>query len=234
MSRAPRSGAGALLLAAALAAAGCSSSGERERTVSALTGTVLGAFTGGGGEAAPAEVPGRAEFDAIALPVIAIRRGDGPRAFVQAEAVNRGAWVTYRDTARRGLTLRGGAISATDNFGIDLVGIAVGTDDPLVTPVPPDAWPSDLTRAYRFVRRTLPDQSFTFRCTLAQLGLAEVEIVERRYQTVEIAETCTNGTIRFENRHWVDPATGFVWKSTQWIGPRLSPVTFEVVNPHRT
>ena len=47
-----------------------------------------------------------------------------------------------------------------------------------------------------------------------------------------VPETCSNGYRTFANTYWADPATGFVWKSEQWVGPRLEPMTVEVVRPH--
>lgn len=225
---------GSLLLALAALLAACSSSGERERTTSAMLGAVLSTFAGGGSGGGGGTRPGktRAELDEIAGPLISLRRGESRRVFVPAVNVNRGEYVTYADNQRRSLTLRGGAVSATDNFGIDLEGIAIQTDDPIVHAAPVDSWPDDVTRAYKLHRRDAPIETLTFRCTLLQLGLAEIEIVERKYQTIEIAERCTNGQIVFENRHWADPATGFLWKSTQWIGPKLSPITYEVISPY--
>lgn len=220
----------ALLLAAALAA--CSSTGERERTLRAVTGSVLALFgatsepTGDGPDVT------RAELDALAGPVISVRRGGGPRVFVRAASAHRGEYVVYTDTARRGLTLHGSSISGTHNFGIDIVGVAWQRDDPLVVAAPVDEWPEVVDRAYKFHRRDLPTETITVRCRLAQIGPTALEIVERVYDTVEVIETCTDGRLSFENRHWAERDTGFVWKSTQWIGPRLSPVTIEIINPY--
>ncbi len=35
----------------------------------------------------------------------------------------------------------------------------------------------------------------------------------------------------FENKYWVDPITGFVWKSLQYIDPKFSPFEISVLKP---
>ena len=69
---------------------------------------------------------------------------------------------------------------------------------------------------------------------LEDLGLmprATLEIVEKRHDTVRIVETCASPRRRFQNTYWVAPEDGRIWKSIQWLGPRLNPVTIEVINP---
>ncbi|MEM1314572.1 MAG: YjbF family lipoprotein, partial [Pseudomonadota bacterium] len=60
-----------------------------------------------------------------------------------------------------------------------------------------------------------------------------IEIVERVYDLVRIDEPCAGPSRRIENRYWVDPATGFVWRSRQWAG-RSGPVIVEIARPLAT
>ncbi len=232
MRRAARHPGAWLALAAGLTLglAGCSSEGGTERLTGSIVNAVVGSIVGQPAPQPDAPVT-RAELEAIGGPIISVRRGDSQRVFVLAATVNRD-YVTYEDTARRGLTLRGGAITGTTNFGIDIAGVAVQTDDPVVNPTPPQDWPASITRVYKLYRRDRPIESFTFRCLPVRVGPVAIEVVERRRDTVEIVEACTNGSIEFENRHFADAETGFIWKTTQWIGPLLSPVTLEIVTPY--
>ena len=49
---------------------------------------------------------------------------------------------------------------------------------------------------------------------------------------MEIAEYCDGPAGSFENLHFADAAPGFVWRSTQWTGPKQGAVDVEIVLPY--
>ena len=55
----------------------------------------------------------------------------------------------------------------------------------------------------------------------------------RSYETARIVESCANARRRFQNVYWVVPETGFIWKSVQWLGPKLNPVTVEIIRAYQ-
>ena len=57
-------------------------------------------------------------------------------------------------------------------------------------------------------------------------------ILEVRHRGIEISETCTGPTGTFENLHFADAGSGFVWRSLQWIGPKQGLVDIEIVLPY--
>jgi hypothetical protein len=49
---------------------------------------------------------------------------------------------------------------------------------------------------------------------------------------VEIAEYCSGPTGNFENLHFADLRTGFVWRSIQWLGPQQGLLDLQIVLPY--
>ncbi len=187
-----------------------------------------------GGEETPAAEPHemtRAELNQIPYATIGLRVGDGARAFVVPLANNEGSLV-YEDPARRGIVMQGGLVTGTHGLGNDLDAVAHRVDDPVVVPTPVPDWPAEVERSYGFTVRGLQPYEIAVTCTY-QRGVREfVDIVELRFEVVRIVETCRNPRRTFTNTYWAAPNTGFIWKSVQWVGPRLSPLTVEIVRPY--
>ncbi|HKK36183.1 MAG TPA: YjbF family lipoprotein [Paracoccaceae bacterium] len=211
---------------AVAAAAGCSS---LERTP---TGAVIAAVRGGFVDPPPPAQPTRAEVEALGFATIAARFSDeGPRAFLVAAAVAED-YVTYSAADRRNLILHGAAVSAIRGVGSGLVSHASGPGpDPLVTRMPLEAWPSRLVRTWRFSDALGRETVRAAECRPRAVEAERVEILERRYDLVRVEERCTTSTGSFVNLHWVEPESGFVWKTRQWIGERTPPVWIEIVTP---
>ncbi|MFO7855789.1 MAG: YjbF family lipoprotein [Paracoccaceae bacterium] len=215
---------GALLAAAATA--GCSN------LESTPTGAVISAVRSGFVDPPPPPQPTRAEIDAIGFATIAARfTDDGPRAFLVAAAATED-YVTYSAADRRNLILHGAAVSSIRGVGSGLVSHAAGPGpDPLVTRMPLEAWPSRLVRTWRFSDGLGRETVRAAECRPRAAEEERVEILERRYDLVRVEERCTTSTGSFVNLHWVEPESGFVWKTRQWIGERTPPVRIEILTP---
>lgn len=63
-----------------------------------------------------------------------------------------------------------------------------------------------------------------------------IKIVEIDFDTIAIMERGKGKTTNwsFENRYWVDPADGFVWRSSQWIARGFPPIVLEIAKPAAT
>jgi hypothetical protein len=59
-----------------------------------------------------------------------------------------------------------------------------------------------------------------------------IEIVELTYDLMRVNEVCRNAEREIINTYWVDAQTGFIWKSEQWLGPRIGHVTIEIIRPY--
>ena len=177
-------------------------------------------------------LPSRAELDEIPYPMIAISRSDSPATgIVIAVTANADGYATYQDQTRRSVILRGGQVSGTQGFGYDLSAIKGQRNDPVVRRTPVADWPDRLIRNYQFSLQSTPDFQITVVCTLQPVVREQVVIFEIAQDVMRVQEDCRNDTRQFSNTYWADPDTGFIWKSTQWIGPRVTPLTVEVIRP---
>jgi hypothetical protein len=70
-------------------------------------------------------------------------------------------------------------------------------------------------------------------CRTSDMGVETIEILGTSLTTRHLVEDCELTVIdwSFENEFWVDPDTGFVWQSSQYVHPKLSPLMFRVLRP---
>ena len=147
-------------------------------------------------------------------------------------SANKG-YVTFATRSLQQITLRGARITGTRGLGADLLASQTNGPDPVVTPVPPQNWPSSITRIYTLPGGSKPQgQKMVFNCSIEQEGPASLVIVGRRHEGVQFSETCHGDGISFENLYLADRNSGFVWRSIQWIGPELGNVDLEIVEPY--
>lgn len=221
------------LLLIAIAMAGCSSGGNTifERMAPMVQQQVLGGLGLVEETVAESHEMTPTELEQIPYATISMKLGDNPAAFIVPIADNRG-YLAYQDSVNRGIVMHGGLVTATHGFGHDLDSVAHRHDDPVFTPTPPQHWPAILARSYGFNIRGESTFEITVQCT-SERGPAEViEIVERRFNLLRMVESCSNMRRQFTNAYWVDPGSGFIWKSEQWVGPHIPAMTVEIVRPY--
>jgi hypothetical protein len=171
----------------------------------------------------------RAEADASPFASILVRVDGGRPAWVVlfGTTADRQTWLA---ADRSVIVTRHGRVVATANLPSgQLVDTWQGAPDPLAGPV--DLL--DGAATWRVVDLQ-PGDRFGFRldCTLAVTARGPVEILERSFDLATVQERCRTsegGTVT--NTFWVDPRTGFVWKSDQWAGPGTR-ISIEVVKPY--
>ena len=90
----------------------------------------------------------------------------------------------------------------------------------------------------RTIRRIGPLEDVeisSFVCTFTNSGPDPQRIVELDFATVRIEEPCadisTDRPEAFVNTWWVDPVTGKVWRSRQWISQEQGYLDIEVLKP---
>jgi hypothetical protein len=165
--------------------------------------------------------------------VAAIRvglQGDPTRTLLFAASEN-GGYVTYSSVLRQNFTLRGSWITGIRGVGWDLLSAASSRPDPLVAPIPPGQWPARVERRYWFPAFNPGGRLETFDCRFSFGETQEIVIVETRHQGVLVTETCEGPSGAFENLHFADVRTGFVWRSLQWVGPQQGIIDLEMVVP---
>jgi hypothetical protein len=223
----------ALIVLAALA--GCSSGGTDPIVGAALE--ELGGFWPGGGEetaaAAPAKPLTRADIEAADTAAIWARLESDPVPTLMYAVALNGGYVTYLSQFRQSVTLRGGAqITGTRGLGTDLLSAWSSRPDPLAQAIPPGSWPARVQRSYEFPADGPLGRVETYDCRFEFGEAREMTILEVRYRGVEVSEFCTGPAGSFENLHFADAATGFVWRSLQWIGPEMELLDLQILEPY--
>lgn len=216
----------ALLMALGAAAGACSSTGPGyfERVGGSLRAAIAPP------ERKPPRERTRAELNEIPYATIAVSLRD-VRAIVVARAENRGT-LDYRDSAGRAIRMRSGALAGTEGLGIDLAAVRHAQDDPVAYPMPLADWPDSVFREYQYRVRHAPQYGITLACAHQVLARETIEIFEIGFDVVRVSEVCTNQARQVVNTYWVEPETGFIWKSEQWAGPLIGHLTIEIVRPY--
>jgi len=181
---------------------------------------------------APAQPITRAAIDRADVAMIRIRLvGEESGAFMVAASDN-GGYVTFASTLRQTVTLRGSKVTGTRGLGYDLLSATSSQPDPLVRPIAPGQWPARVTRSYELPAPAPRGTILTFDCRYEIGAASEIVIVEERHRGVEISEYCSGPTGNFENLHFADLRTGFVWRSIQWLGPQQGLLDLQIVLPY--
>lgn len=174
----------------------------------------------------------RAETDQIRFATIALARlADPERRTLLVPIANNAGFLSYADQSRRGVVIFGGLVTATKGLLFDMTAIKHQSDDPIARMVPLDRWPRVVVRNYQFTRLNTSDYEVSVTCVFNRIASEQIEIIERTYDVTRVQETCANPQRDFTNTYWVEPDTGFIWKSEQWLGPKLEPYVVEVVRP---
>jgi hypothetical protein len=217
-----------LALATAVGLAGCSSAGDNSfRRLGALA---QASYFGADEAERPPELT-RAQLDEIPFATIALTLGGGPRTFLVPLADN-GGYLNYLDADGHGLVMLGGAVTGTQALGQDLEAVRHQPGDPVAYPTPLAGWPGRVWRDYQFAQRSGAEYSITLDCVFERLARETIDIVEINFEVVRISEVCTNARRQITNTYWVEAQTGFIWKSSQWLGPHLEPATIEIIRPY--
>ena len=158
-------------------------------------------------------------------------RGDEARTFMTAISIH-GGYVTFISQFAQSVTLRGSFVTASRGMGADLLSASSSAGDPLVQATPVADWPAEVTRQYSFPGQGPRGTVMTFTCTPRVGAELQYEIVEVIHDLVTVTETCRNTAMEFENTHYADVQTGFVWRSRQWLGPVQGWLDLEVIEPY--
>lgn len=217
------------LALAALLLAGCGS--QRDPVLSEAMGALAGMWSSDSAPTPQRQVT-RADIERSNVAAILARLESDQRGTVLYATADNGGFVTYVSPLLQQVTLKGAEVTATRGLGTDLLSGWSSSNDPLVRPTPPGAWPARVDRVYEFPAEGVQGRVERYTCTFERGKLSEAVILQTRYSGVEIAETCTGADGRFENLHFVDPGTGVVRRSLQWIGPKMGHVDMQVLEPY--
>lgn len=141
----------------------------------------------------------------------------GVSAVIILVADNRGV-ETLSSVDDRTIAMRGGMITATRGLGGDLI---AATTPPLSRVA---------SGTGTFVREIVildgEDRPVRTRylCEYSTIGSESLDIVQRRYSTRRVEESCSGDSGRFVNDHWFQGGT--LRQSRQWVGPYLGYIDY--------
>lgn len=162
----------------------------------------------------------RAQLDALdgpALEVTLETRGAAAYLYVNAERDEgaAGQVTVWRTGDNSTLALRNGVLVATRGLGGDILSseIRVSGGQP---------GPSGGGAHVMLIRGGDEEAlRLVLVCDLEDLGAETVEIVERRYPTRHLRQSCSGSGGEVVNDYWVEERAGVVRQSRQWAGPHL-------------
>jgi hypothetical protein len=94
-----------------------------------------------------------------------------------------------------------------------------------------------LKSAFTSIRSAdLPDEhrySVAISCKTVSMGHATITILGKAMDTVRADEACESSALgwTFRDSYWVDPQSGFVWRSIQHLTPKGETLETEVLRP---
>lgn len=183
---------------------------------------------------APLPAPTRGAVPPATGASIAIGRIGVPATAVVAAATTQGdGYVVYQDPTRRSIVLHGGQVSGTQGFLYDLAAVKSAPDDPVVVATPLSEWPDALLRNYQFTLQSAPDYQISVSCVIGRGESGAVIVADEVRTLTRVVETCANDVRSFTNLYWIEPDTGYIWKSAQWVGPRSPAITVDIIDPYR-
>lgn len=218
----------AIGVALALALSGCSSGGD---------GALLKDLWAGIQEARETEpdtgkkTPTRAQIEKFDLALVQMNlTGESAWPILFARSVN-GPYATYSGRFPQSITLRESQVTATRGMGTDLISAGSSDNDPLKVLTPPDDWPTEVSREYRFAGSGPTGRIESYDCVLQKAGPATIELAGTPIDVIGFAETCRGADGTFQNLYAADARTGRVWQSLQYVGRDMPMMTLEVLEP---
>ena len=178
---------------------------------------------------APPRALTRADIESAGVAAIWARLGSDPTPTLLYATAQNGPYVTYFSAFRQSITLRGAQVTATRGLGWDLLSAWSGPQDPLARPTHPDRWPAGVERSYEFPADGPRGRIETYQCSFERGAVREMVILQHRHRGIEFSETCRGEAGTFENLHFADADSGFVWRSLQWTGPKMELLDLQVI-----
>ncbi|MEQ9859664.1 YjbF family lipoprotein [Pectobacterium cacticida] len=160
-----------------------------------------------------------------------LKVGKAPQAFVVLAFAEHGQ-LTWIGADKNRVSTQNGRLVKTQGFGEDISYVANLQQDPLtlglLKPSTPMTWHSRV--AWSQVFRGGYDTQSVFRAR----GKETVTILDAPRELLRFDEQVTVPALQtsYTNHYWLDPATGHVVRSQQYMGPDMALVTFTILKPY--
>lgn len=160
-----------------------------------------------------------------------LKVGKAPQAFVVLAVTEQGQqkWVT---ADKNMIVTNHGRIVKTIGFGEDIRDVANLGADPLsmglLNASTPTQWQTRMTWAQVF------KGGYEMTSRFERKGVEQVSILEKTVSLVRFDEQVLVPALNrsYTNRYWLNPDTGLVVKSAQFMGPDLAQVQFTILKPY--
>lgn len=218
-----------LALCVVAAVSACSSGGG----TSPIFGAIKGVVFPDKDEAAPtSRAPlSRERITQSGLAAVRARiEGEDISNVLSATSLN-GTYVTYVSAFRQSITMHGSLITATRGLGGDMLSVSNSANDPIVVPTPPENWPAQISRNYRFPGVGPSGTTLAVNCALTRGAQSQITIVEITYDVITFVEACAGDGAAFTNTYQADAKSGQIWQTQQWIGDERGYLNIEVLEP---
>lgn len=156
--------------------------------------------------------------------------GDGPQQMLVL-AVDSGGRQLWTSRVHIVIATRDGRIVSTVGLPHDLSDLTPGGGDAM--PAPDAIGPAPVKESMRADYRAEDQFSVTIACRAKADGPESITILGQAIRTRRIVESCRAPLLdwHFTNTYWIDPSTGLVWRSVQYLHPDMDPVTIETLRP---
>jgi len=166
---------------------------------------------------------------AVPYASMGLRVDGGPEQLVVLAGGQNGP-LLWTSSARIALETENGRIVRTSGFPFNLGSTVLPSSDPLTTVAT-----TRTAESYRLLI-DLPDQnaySITLNCTMQATGPETIRILGHDIPTIRVNETCHSARLdwQFTNSFWLGQSSGFVWRSHQFVHPKLGPIDTEILRP---
>jgi hypothetical protein len=170
---------------------------------------------------------------AVPYASIGVRIGDGPQVLLVLATQNGDdtMWVAGRSVA---IAMHDGRIVRTSGLAENVTNVwraPAGRIDP--TAPPTQAWGDSRPVTWFADYAELKRYSVSITCTSSQPVEDPVTILGKSIPTVRVEEHCAAPDLdwTYTNRFWLDPSSGFVWRSEQHVRPDFDPLVIDVLRP---
>lgn len=149
----------------------------------------------------------------------------GPRQAVLAPAGGGVARQLWRAPGHIALQTEGARVVATAGFAQSVMATRLDGPDPLDDPRALVGREAQARRTVDLAGADRDPASMRFGLTLDCVLRGQAEAV-----WILVEERC-GGAASFTNRFWADPANGVVWRSEQWAGDAIAPLSLQLRAP---
>jgi len=176
-------------------------------------------ITGGSSESVP-----RSQVAAIPYATLGVRLGSSSEAMFVLQS-NSGAALQWVGGTQFAIATHDGRIFRTSGFVHNLSGFLDET--------PAGGQGAPVIHDYRYDLADMNAYGVAVRCTQHEVGQEQIVIIGDTHATLHVIDECTAPELdwNFSNEFWKDAATGYIWRSVQYVHPGLDPITLETLRP---